>query len=262
MSRAESKQNRVESQQDRAGSQRGSAAAGGIDVRRRAVALGIPLGAVLLAAGCVSIGGGDTPARTWYRLEDLGGDAAAASDGSAAAPGASAAQQPGDRSRGQAIEQVLLIAPVLASSFDESSMLAYSRAPGTRAHYQFAGWTEPAANRIGVLVERRFAARGRFAAVARSTAGVRGDLLLNLTLEDLYHDVSSSPGSARLGMVAELVHWRGRKLLARRAFEQTAPVSSESAGAAVDGFNSALAALLDQMTAWVESVAQGAAAQG
>jgi cholesterol transport system auxiliary component len=255
MSRAESPHNLVESQRSRA-------VAGGVDGHRRAVALGIPLGAVLFAAGCVSIGGGDTPARTWYRLEDRGGEAVAASDRRAAAAGAGAAQQAGDRSRGPAIDQVLLIAPVLASSFDESSMLAYSRAPGTRAHYQFAGWTEPPAKRIGVLVERRFAARGRLAAVAQSTAGVRGDLLLNLTLEDLYHDVSSSPGSVRVGMVAELVHWRSRKLLARRAFEQAAPVSRESAGAAVDGFNGALSALLDQLTAWVESEAQGAAAQG
>ncbi len=138
-------------------------------------------------------------------------------------------------------------------------MLAYSRQPGTRAHYQFAGWTERPAHRIGLLIERRLATRGRFAAVAQGTAGIRGDVVLNLSLEHLYHDVSVTPGLARVAIAAELVDWRTRALLARRTFEQTTPVASESADAAVDAMNRAFSALLDELVPWVESETRGVA---
>jgi ABC-type uncharacterized transport system auxiliary subunit len=241
---------------------RDRAAAQAIDARRRALALALPLGAIALAGGCVSIGGGDTPAPVWYLLEDRGASAAQSRGPSGAAGTAASAGTTGTTGRGTAapIDRVLLIGPVLASSFDEGSMLAYSRQPGTRAHYQFAGWTERPAPRIGVLVERRLAARGSFAAVAQGTAGIRGDIVLNLALEHLYHDVSTTPGLARVAIAAELVDWRDRALVARRTFERTAPVARESADAAVDAINRALADLLDELVAWVESAPRRVAA--
>lgn len=204
---------------------------------RRAVVRAAPAAAALLAtAGCVSIGGGDAPASVWYLLEDLGGAAPAV---------------------GPPIAQVLLVGPVQASAFDESSMLAYAREPGSRAHYRFAGWTERPARRVGLLAERRLAARDRFAAVAQGTAGIRGDLLLNLSLEHLYHDVSASPGVARVALLAELVRWDRRSLIARRGFQRSEPVQREAADAAVGAINRALTSLLDELCPWVEAAARG-----
>ena len=56
-------------------------------------------------------------------------------------------------------------------------------------------------------------------------------------------------------MVAELVQWRTRSLIARRSFEQSAPAERETAAAAFDATGRALAALLDDLSAWVESEA-------
>ena len=223
---------------------------GRVDPRRRRVALGVPAVLVLAGSGCGSLGG-DTPAPVWYLLEDLGPAAAPAAGG-----------QPIAQPIARPIAQNLLVAPVLASSFDDSVMLAYGRAANTRAHYKFAGWTERPARRIGLLVERRLEGRARFASVAQSTAGVRGDLMLNLSLEHLYHDVSSSPGRARVALIAELLHWRDRVLLARRSFERTAPVAREAADAAVDATNRAFSALLDDLCPWVEETAARAPAAG
>jgi len=206
-----------------------------LDPGRRRLALGVPAALLVAGSGCGSLVG-DTPAPVWYLLED---------PGSSAGPAAGA----------PLVGQSLLVAPVLASPFDDSVMLAYGRESGTRAHYRFAGWTERPARRIGLLVERRLAGRARFASVAQSTAGIRGDLMLNLSLEHLYHDVSSSPGRARVALVAELVHWRERALLARRSFERTEPVAREAADAAVDAINRAFAALLDELCPWVEEAA-------
>jgi len=202
------------------------------------VSLALPAVLALASGGCVSIGR-DARAPAWYLLED---------------PGAASAPV-GDAER---IPLSLLVGPVLASSFDESVMLAYGRAAGTRSHYQFAGWTERPARRIGLLAERRLAARARFASVAQSTAGVRGDLLLNLSLEHLYHDVSASPGQARVALGAELVDWRRRTLLARRAFERTSPLAREDAAAAVLAIGGALSGCLDELCPWVEQTARRA----
>ncbi|MBK8765607.1 MAG: membrane integrity-associated transporter subunit PqiC [Burkholderiaceae bacterium] len=209
--------------------------------RAGALLRAIPAGALALAAGCVSISGDDSPVLIQYVLDDRG---------IGTAPPAGLPR----------IERGLLVAPVQASGFDESTMLAYGRDAGSRAHYQFAGWTDRPARRIGWLVERRLAARGRFASVAQSTAGVRGELMLNLTLEHLYHDVSTSPGQARIAVVAELVQWRTRSLIARRSFERSAPAEHETAAAAFDATGRALAALLDDLSAWVETQAQRPAA--
>ncbi len=83
--------------------------------------------------------------------------------------------------------------------------------------------------------------------------------MLNLTLEHLYHDVSTPPGRARIALVAELVQWRTRSLIARRSFEQSAPTERETAEAAFEATGRALAALLDELSAWVETEAQAQA---
>jgi len=212
------------------------------DPFRRRVSLALPAALALAGGGCVSLGR-DAPVPVWYLLED---------------PGASAVNSAG----AARIPLSLLVGPVLATSFDESVMLSYGRAAGTRAHYQFAGWTEPPSRRIAVLVERRLAARGRFASVARSTAGVRGDLLLNLSLEHFYHDVSASPGQARIALAAELVDWRKRALLGRRVSERRSPVLREDASAAVLAIGDALSGVLDELCPWVEETASRAVAAG
>ena len=220
------------------------------DPRRRAIMLAAAGTAVLSASGCISIGGGDATAPTWYRLDDA--LAAQPTPASSPATGAGASAPPLDR--------VLLIGPVLTAGFYDSTMVAYSRAPGTLAHYQFAGWTERPGRRIGALVEGRLAARARFAAVAQSTAGVRGDLLLNLSLEHLYHDLATTPGTARIALTAELLDWRARRLIARRSFEHSVPVALAVADAAVPALNGALLAVLDALCPWVEATAAASVA--
>ena len=90
-----------------------------------------------------------------------------------------------------------------------------------------------------------------FASVAQSTAGIRGDLMLNLTLEQCLHDVSTRPGEASLVFTAELVNWRSRRLIARRSFTGQAPVAEETAAAAARGLSQALARQLDELSNWI-----------
>ncbi|MCL4746025.1 MAG: membrane integrity-associated transporter subunit PqiC, partial [Burkholderiaceae bacterium] len=163
--------------------------------RRRALALaasGAAAAALAATSGCVSIGGGDAAVPVWYRLEDPGEGARASpladagrpapTSGASRATAGAAQGAPGAVRPAVQLDRVLLVGLVDAPGFYDSTMVAFSRARGTIAHYQFAGWAERPGRRIAMLVERRLTSRARFAAVAQSTAGVRGDLLLNLSL--------------------------------------------------------------------------------
>lgn len=190
-----------------------------------------------LVGGCIS--GADLPARDFYVLEDAG----------SAAPAKSTAR----------VNRTLLIAPVAVSAFYDTQSVAFSRTAGQRAYYQFASWTERPGRRLGELLVRRLEMRGGFTSVALTTAGVRGDLILNTRLDELFHDVPSA--SVRIELAAELVDRRDRSVSARRRFTQAAPVSNENAAAAAAAFNRATGILLDEVARWVEEAAAQIPAQ-
>ncbi len=196
--------------------------------------------AVVLAAmtgGC-SIFGADLPARTWYELADLHADAA-----------------PADNAKGNSL--VLLISPTSESSFYDGTSIAFSREGGGRGYYQYASWTERPVRKLAQLLERRLAARGSFGTVAQATAGIRGDLLLNLRLEEIYLDAGQPPGTARVAVTAELLDWRERKVIGRQRFEQAAPAPAEDSAGVALGFNRAATGLIDELTAWLEASSAG-----
>lgn len=195
--------------------------------------------APVLLAGCMSIP--DVPPREHYVLED---------------PGSARAVMPaGGASR------VLLVNPASASPFYDTQNLVFSRAQGQRSYYQFAAWTERPGRRLSELLARRLEAGGGFRSVAATTAGVKGDVVLNTRLEEFYHDVGAKPGGVRIEVSAELVELAGRAIIARRRFVQTAPAAGENAQAAVAAFSQATGALLDEMSAWVGQAAAKPAAR-
>jgi cholesterol transport system auxiliary component len=134
----------------------------------------------------------------------------------------------------------LLVAPTTASGFYDTQDMVYSREPGVRAHYQFNRWTERPQRSIHAQLVPRFG------------GGVaRNGLRLNTHLEEIYHDVSQQPGTARIAMTAELVDPANGAVLARRLFKSEAPAASYDAPGAVRGFNQALAALIGDLEGWI-----------
>lgn len=150
------------------------------------------------------------------------------------------------------IEKVLLIGQSDANPFYDNTQLAYERPDKSRGYYQYAAWTERPPKRLVTLIERRLAAMGDFAAVAGETAGVRGDLMLNLALDEIYHDTSSTPQQARIVLQAALVDMNTRALIAKHIFVEAASVSAPDASSAVAALNVATTALIDKIVYWVE----------
>jgi cholesterol transport system auxiliary component len=148
----------------------------------------------------------------------------------------------------------LLIAPTTVSSFYETQEIVYSRTPGTRAYYQLHAWTERPGQRMTELLVRRLNRAGSFRAVAIVGGGVRGDVVLATHLSEFYHDAASTPGSVKVSITSELMDRARRVVLARRTFVHTAPVATYDAPGAVLAFSSAMAVLLDEISAWVEAI--------
>lgn len=185
-------------------------------------------------AGC--LGGQSTPPTTHYVLSDLG-------------PTPEALPAP-------VIPSNLAVASGPDDAFYDADSVVYSREPGSRAYYHFAGWTDRPSRRIAALVERRLDGRGHFASVTSVTAGVNADLLLNVTMAELYHDLTVKPEVARVKLIGEIVNWKTRALLARRSFAVAVPVARSDGKAAVDAINRGVTLILDELAPWAEQAAE------
>ena len=188
-----------------------------------------------LVAGCISLDIGSSdggPAQAQYRLADL------------AEPPARAART---------VPRTLVIAAVPSVGIGDTFAMAYSRAPQQRSLYQYATWADRPSHRIVQLLARRIESRGLFASVAELGHGVSGDLLLNVSIEELVHDTAATRG--RLQLAAELIDRSGRTLIARRRFEAAVPTSQENARGAVEALSRALTTVLDDVMPWLEQTA-------
>jgi len=185
---------------------------------------------LLFLSGCGM--SGPRQAATWYVLEDLGKPLAS--------PGTKPAW-PG----------TLLVRETDAPIFYQGSAMAYSRAAGTRGHYQYARQAELPAPRIAQLLRQRLEQSGLFSAVAPLGSGVEGGYQLNTRLLDFYHDAAQAPGEVKLVLEAELVRRGDAHLLARTRIETRAPAPSHDARGAAQGANVALTQALDRLTEWL-----------
>jgi ABC-type uncharacterized transport system auxiliary subunit len=147
-----------------------------------------------------------------------------------------------DAPPGPRAASTVAVAASSAASFYDTQDIVYSRAPGTRAYYQFNHWTERPQRAIHAALASRL-----------ESGGGRSGLALRMHLEEIYHDAAAPPGTARIAVTAQLVDAASRSVLARRTFERSAPAASYDAAGAVQGFRQALGALLDDVVAWVDT---------
>jgi cholesterol transport system auxiliary component len=205
---------------------------------RRLPAYAAAASVLLTLSGCISVEvGKDTAQQAQFRISDTG-----------------AAPAPAARNNGRD----LIIAPQPAASVDDSFALTYSRVAGQRAAYQFATWSERPSTRLSQLLVERLAARRAFNSVALAGRGVGGTLQLNLSVNDFYHDASSS-AVARVDVSAELIDRATRQLIARQNFSASAPVAQANSAGAAAALSDASGRVLAELAAWVETKAAPAA---
>jgi len=192
---------------------------------------------LLLLAGCGQLLP-DRSAQSYYRFED---------------------EAPKPAPRAQPIPRAVLVSPISSNAVGNAYGMAFSRANGERAFYQYNEWTDRPTLRVAQLLAQRMEARQAFESVARLGSGVAGDVLVNVVVDDVVHDLSAGGGGVgRISVVLEVVDRRQRRLLGRQTFVQSAPAEAATAAAGAAAINRAVTALLDAASAWIESVIETA----
>ncbi|MBN8494315.1 MAG: membrane integrity-associated transporter subunit PqiC [Burkholderiales bacterium] len=203
------------------------------DALRRRLLRPLPLLGVAGLLGACSLG--NAPRSDFYLLRD------------AAGPGAAAG--------GERIDRVLMVSAMAPPGLYDSDRMVFSADGLSRSYFQFGYWSERPAQSLQTLAEARLATAGRFRQVVSSTSGVRGDLLLSLRLDELYLDASQPPGIVWLGVSAELIDWRDRRLLGRRQLRQSAPMLRAGAPGLAEAAGQAMGVLLATLAEWSAATA-------
>lgn len=195
--------------------------------------------ALLWLAACVSLGpGSDAGPQVQLQLVDAG----------AAAPAR----------RALPLVDALLIQPLPADGLADTVAIAYSRRSHEFAFYQLATWTERPVRQLPRLLQRRLEARGVAGAVGLLGEPLRADWLLTLAIDSLHHDVSASPGQARLAVTAELFDRRRPGRVARRSFVAAVPTPGAGGPAAAAALSQAVGQVFDEILPWLEDELQRA----
>lgn len=198
-------------------------------MRRLAIVL------LLLLSGCGSL----LPERTaqsYYRFDD---------------------GTPSPATRPQPLAHALVIAPISSNAVGNAYGMLYSRSSGERAYYQYNEWTDRPTLRVAQLLLERIEARHAFVSVARLGSGVSGDILVNVVVDDVVHDLSGgASGVGRISVIVEVVDRRQRKILGRRTFSESTPAQAANAAAGAAAINRAVTTFLDKASAWIESLVE------
>lgn len=159
--------------------------------------------------------------------------------------------------RAQALPLSVVVAPISSNAVGNAYGMVYSRSNGERAFYQQNDWTDRPTLRVAHLLVDRLEARRAFTSVAQVGSGVTGDVLVNLVVDDVVHDLANGgAGVGRIAVVVEVVDRKERRLLGRRTFVEAAPAREANAAGGAAAINRAVTAFLDAASAWIESVTE------
>src|SRR5262249_33316480 len=123
---------------------------------------------------------------------------------------------------------------------------------------QYNEWTDRPTLRVTQLLLERLEARHSFTSVARLGSGVSGDVLVNVLVDDVVHDLSSGgAGEGRLSVGVGVVGGKESRMLGQKTFVERAPAQSADAASAAAAINRCVTTFLDNATTWIEALVEG-----
>jgi ABC-type uncharacterized transport system auxiliary subunit len=209
-----------------------------VDAGRRALVLLAPLS--LAACVSVDIGAGTDAAHTRYVLQDPGDTGAPAS---ATAP----------------LIPALAVQRLAGDPMTDGAAIVYARNDRERATYALASWTDRTSHRVAALLRRRLERAGSFGAVVELGQPVRARWLLTISIDGVYHDVRTEPGTGVVQITATLIDQHARVRNAWREFRQAEPAAQANAAAATAAINAATGRVFDALVVWLQAELRRAA---
>jgi cholesterol transport system auxiliary component len=148
---------------------------------------------------------------------------------------------------------LLISMPRAQPGFDTPRM-AYLLRPYELDYYAVNRWVDAPARMLVRPLTQAMEGTGLWRAVVQTPNTARSDYRLdcdNLALEQQFF---SNPSRVRIALRAQLVELKGRRIIAARDFEVFESAASEDAYGGVTAADKALAALLQQLAAWLGAV--------
>lgn len=187
---------------------------------------------LLTTAGCLSPRGDSLPVHT-YQLS-LDAEAEATSPAAPDGP-------------------VLLISLPQAEPGFESQRMAYVTRRYELEYYAANQWAESPARLLSPLLILAASRTGAWRAVVALPGTIRGDYRLDSTNVAVQQEFLQKPSLVRVTMRGQLVALKESRVVSTRTFEAVAPASSEDAYGGVLAANQATAAVVTQVSAWLQS---------
>ena len=147
--------------------------------------------------------------------------------------------------------RLAVAAPDAPASLD-TARIALTRSATTMDYFANAAWNDRIPLMFQRLLVQRFDASGRIASVARDTAGLESDYLLETDIHDFQARYDNAEGApeAVVAIQAKLVRMPQREIVASLNVTQTARASANSLDAVVVAFNQAVGATVDRIATW------------
>lgn len=158
-------------------------------------------------------------------------------------------------SRSTPLPTTLVLQILSGDPLANSQAMAFATAPGQREQYQLAYWVQRPVQALPRLLLNRLQTRGAFEGVALLGDGITGTLALGIGIDTLYHDATTAPGAVELGLRADLVDRQTRRLLARRNFKASTPLTQAGPDYVAVATGEAVAMVFDALVPWLEAEA-------
>lgn len=140
----------------------------------------------------------------------------------------------------------------------ESPRMVYLMRPYELEFYATNQWTDSPARLFAPLLVQSLSQTGTWRAVVALPGSVRGDYRLDSSGFIVQQEFLRQPSLVRMALRGQLVDLKESRVVSTKLFEVEEPAPSEDAYGGVLASNRAAAAMLAQITSWLQSCARHA----
>lgn len=147
---------------------------------------------------------------------------------------------------------IVLVSMPLAEPGYETTKMVYLKRPYELEPYAVNQWADTPARMFASLMVEKLSRTGAWRAVVPPSGSIRGDFRLDTYGFSLQQEFLQDPSRVRMSVRAQLIDVRDTRIVGTRAFETVVNTPSGDAYGGVVAANQAVAALLDDLTAWLK----------
>lgn len=147
---------------------------------------------------------------------------------------------------------VLLVSPVQAEPGFETPRMVYVKRPYELEYYAYNQWADAPAHMVTALMVQSLDRSGSWRAVLPLPVSVRGDYRLDSSGFAVRQEFLQQPSRVRVTVRTQVTDLKESRVVGARTFEVWEDAPSDDAYGGVVAANRAMAAMLDQIGAWLQ----------